>query len=89
MIASFCYLCSSHVLGNIRTSTKGGHSRSLLCIMHKLKMFPGIDYNSIALICFRIEEVGFIVPTDVQQQALPVLLSGRDCILHAQVNLWS
>ncbi|XP_034685732.1 DEAD-box ATP-dependent RNA helicase 58, chloroplastic isoform X1 [Vitis riparia] len=34
----------------------------------------------------RIEEVGFIVPTDVQQQALPVLLSGRDCILHAQTG---
>ena len=48
-----------------------------------------MDSNSVALFCFRMEEVGFIVPTDVQQQALPVLLSGRDCILHAQVNLLS
>lgn len=36
-----------------------------------------------------MEEVGFIVPTYVQQQALPVLFAGRDCILHAQVILWS
>lgn len=34
----------------------------------------------------RVEEVGFVVPTDVQRQALPVLLSGRDCILHAQTG---
>lgn len=33
----------------------------------------------------RVEEVGYAVPTDVQKQALPVLFSGRDCILHAQV----
>eukprot|EP01018_Ginkgo_biloba_P006651 Gb_37106 [translate_table: standard] len=33
----------------------------------------------------RAEEVGFVVPTDVQEQALPVLLSGCDCIIHAQV----
>jgi hypothetical protein len=29
--------------------------------------------------------LGFSEPTHVQQEALPVLLSGRDCILHAQV----
>ncbi|KAF2287905.1 hypothetical protein GH714_003187 [Hevea brasiliensis] len=34
----------------------------------------------------RLEEVGYVVPTDVQRQALPVLFSGRDCIIHAQVN---
>lgn len=34
----------------------------------------------------RVEEVGYAVPTDVQKQALPVLFSGRDCILHAQVT---
>lgn len=34
----------------------------------------------------RAEELGFSVPTNVQQQALPILLSGRDCILHAQTG---
>ncbi|KAI8010716.1 hypothetical protein LOK49_LG06G03061 [Camellia lanceoleosa] len=34
----------------------------------------------------RVEEIGFVVPTDVQQKALPIMLSGRDCILHAQVT---
>ncbi|XP_057956775.1 DEAD-box ATP-dependent RNA helicase 58, chloroplastic isoform X2 [Malania oleifera] len=34
----------------------------------------------------RVEEVGFVIPTDVQRQALPVLLAGRDCILHAQTG---
>ncbi|KAM7462750.1 hypothetical protein LguiA_030871 [Lonicera macranthoides] len=33
-----------------------------------------------------VEEVGYTVPTDVQQQALPLLFSGRDCILHAQTG---
>ena len=36
--------------------------------------------------CFRVEEVGYVRPTDVQKQALPLLFSGRDCILHAQVK---
>lgn len=36
----------------------------------------------------RVEEVGYTVPTDVQQQALPLLFSGHDCILHAQVITW-
>ncbi|GLT78448.1 hypothetical protein SLA2020_499840 [Shorea laevis] len=34
----------------------------------------------------RVEEVGFVVPTDVQREALPLLFSGRDCILHAQTG---
>lgn len=34
----------------------------------------------------RMEELGFVVPTPVQRQALPTLFSGRDCILHAQVK---
>ncbi|XWS20639.1 hypothetical protein CRYUN_Cryun31cG0119800 [Craigia yunnanensis] len=34
----------------------------------------------------RVEEVGYIVPTDVQREALPVLFSGNDCILHAQTG---
>ncbi|KAL9264953.1 DEAD-box ATP-dependent RNA helicase 58, chloroplastic-like protein [Drosera capensis] len=34
----------------------------------------------------RLEEIGFIFPTDVQEQALPVLFSGKDCILHAQTG---
>ncbi|OVA05499.1 Helicase [Macleaya cordata] len=34
----------------------------------------------------RAEEIGFVVPTDVQRQSLPILLSGRDCILHAQTG---
>ncbi|XP_057862234.2 DEAD-box ATP-dependent RNA helicase 58, chloroplastic isoform X2 [Cryptomeria japonica] len=34
----------------------------------------------------RIEEVGFAVATDVQEQALPVVLSGVDCIIHAQTG---
>ncbi|KAI8561348.1 hypothetical protein RHMOL_Rhmol04G0331900 [Rhododendron molle] len=33
-----------------------------------------------------VEEVGFTMPTDVQRQALPILFSGRDCILHAQTG---
>ncbi|XP_062168420.1 DEAD-box ATP-dependent RNA helicase 58, chloroplastic isoform X1 [Alnus glutinosa] len=34
----------------------------------------------------RAEEVGYVRPTDVQLQALPVLFSGRDSILHAQTG---
>ncbi|KAB2009401.1 hypothetical protein ES319_D10G164200v1 [Gossypium barbadense] len=34
----------------------------------------------------RLEEVGYLVPTDVQREALPVLFSGNDCILHAQTG---
>ncbi|KAH9304645.1 hypothetical protein KI387_009049, partial [Taxus chinensis] len=34
----------------------------------------------------RAEEVGFVVPTDVQEQALPVVLSGLDCIIHSQTG---
>ncbi|CAL5401717.1 unnamed protein product [Camellia sinensis] len=34
----------------------------------------------------RVEEVGFVVPTDVQQKVLPILLSGLDCILHTQTG---
>ncbi|CAL5395521.1 unnamed protein product [Camellia sinensis] len=36
--------------------------------------------------CAGVEEVGFVVPTDVQRKALPIMLSGRDCILHAQTG---
>ena len=38
---------------------------------------------------FRAEEVGYVVPTEVQEQSLPLLLSGQDCILHAQVVVLS
>ncbi|KAB1214231.1 DEAD-box ATP-dependent RNA helicase 58, chloroplastic [Morella rubra] len=34
----------------------------------------------------RVEEVGYVRPTNVQLQALPILFSGRDCILHAQTG---
>uniref|UniRef100_A0A453GW83 RNA helicase n=1 Tax=Aegilops tauschii subsp. strangulata TaxID=200361 RepID=A0A453GW83_AEGTS len=34
----------------------------------------------------RAEDVGYISPTEVQEQSLPVLLSGQDCILHAQTG---
>ncbi|XP_029122324.1 DEAD-box ATP-dependent RNA helicase 58, chloroplastic isoform X2 [Elaeis guineensis] len=34
----------------------------------------------------RAEEIGYVVPTAVQHQSLPLLLSGRDCILHAQTG---
>ncbi|XP_073099573.1 DEAD-box ATP-dependent RNA helicase 58, chloroplastic isoform X4 [Elaeis guineensis] len=34
----------------------------------------------------RAEEIGYVVPTAVQHQSLPLLLSGRDCILHAQAE---
>ncbi|KAG6597460.1 DEAD-box ATP-dependent RNA helicase 58, chloroplastic, partial [Cucurbita argyrosperma subsp. sororia] len=34
----------------------------------------------------RAEEIGFVAPTGVQRQALPVLFSGRDCVLHAQTG---
>ncbi|XP_031108305.1 DEAD-box ATP-dependent RNA helicase 58, chloroplastic isoform X1 [Ipomoea triloba] len=34
----------------------------------------------------RMEEVGYVVPTKVQQEALPVLFAGCDCVLHAQTG---
>ncbi|XP_027332088.1 DEAD-box ATP-dependent RNA helicase 58, chloroplastic isoform X2 [Abrus precatorius] len=34
----------------------------------------------------RMQEIGYVMPTDVQKQALPYLFSGRDCILHAQTG---
>ncbi|EOY05583.1 P-loop containing nucleoside triphosphate hydrolases superfamily protein isoform 2 [Theobroma cacao] len=34
----------------------------------------------------RMEELGYVMPTDVQREALPVLFSGNDCILHAQTG---
>ncbi|KAL6497800.1 DEAD-box ATP-dependent RNA helicase 58, chloroplastic [Orobanche hederae] len=34
----------------------------------------------------RAEEVGYVSPTHVQQKALPVLFSGRDCVIHAQTG---
>ncbi|KAL7144666.1 hypothetical protein ABFS83_07G028000 [Erythranthe nasuta] len=34
----------------------------------------------------RAEEVGYRVPTNVQNEALPVLFSGRDCVIHAQTG---
>ncbi|KAK9672024.1 hypothetical protein RND81_12G070800 [Saponaria officinalis] len=34
----------------------------------------------------RMEELGFVTPTEVQQQGLPVLFSGCDCVLHAQTG---
>ncbi|CAI0559907.1 unnamed protein product [Linum tenue] len=37
----------------------------------------------------RAEGFGYVMPTDVQSQAPPVLLSGRDCVIHAQVGLYS
>ncbi|KAG5627879.1 hypothetical protein H5410_013097 [Solanum commersonii] len=34
----------------------------------------------------RAEEVGYVIPTEVQLQALPFLFSGHDCVLHAQTG---
>ncbi|KAL3632447.1 hypothetical protein CASFOL_025431 [Castilleja foliolosa] len=34
----------------------------------------------------KAEEVGFITPTHVQRETLPVLFSGRDCVVHAQTG---
>ncbi|XP_073050239.1 DEAD-box ATP-dependent RNA helicase 58, chloroplastic isoform X2 [Primulina eburnea] len=34
----------------------------------------------------RAEELGYVVPTEAQRQALPVLFSGCDCVLHAQTG---
>ncbi|KAH9682865.1 DEAD-box ATP-dependent RNA helicase 58 [Citrus sinensis] len=34
----------------------------------------------------RMEETGYVLPTDIQREALPVLFSSRDCILHAQTG---
>ncbi|CAD6234538.1 unnamed protein product [Miscanthus lutarioriparius] len=34
----------------------------------------------------RAEEVGYVVPTEVQEQSLPLLLSGQDRVLHAQTG---
>ncbi|AQK98022.1 ATP binding protein [Zea mays] len=34
----------------------------------------------------RAEEIGYVVPTEMQEQSLPLLLSGQDCILHAQTG---
>ncbi|KAF7837246.1 DEAD-box ATP-dependent RNA helicase 58, chloroplastic isoform X1 [Senna tora] len=53
----------------------------------------GVTLCSEIFICFimtsvteEMEEIGYVMPTDVQRQALPSLLSGRDCILHAQTG---
>lgn len=43
-------------------------------------------YGFLERIVSRAEEVGYVVPTPVQSEALPVLFSGRDCVIHAQVN---
>ncbi|KAL3648937.1 DEAD-box ATP-dependent RNA helicase 58, chloroplastic [Castilleja foliolosa] len=37
-------------------------------------------------VLLRAEEVGFITPTHVQRETLPVLFSGRDCVIHAQTG---
>ncbi|MCD9642833.1 DEAD-box ATP-dependent RNA helicase 58, chloroplastic [Datura stramonium] len=37
-------------------------------------------------VIFRAEEVGYVIPTEMQLQALPFLFSGRDCVLHAQTG---
>lgn len=34
----------------------------------------------------RAEELGYTEPTPVQSEALPVLFSGLDCVIHAQVS---
>ncbi|CAI0559862.1 unnamed protein product, partial [Linum tenue] len=34
----------------------------------------------------RAEGFGYVMPTDVQSHAPPVLLSGRDCVIHAQTG---
>lgn len=36
-------------------------------------------------VSFRMDEIGYVMPTDIQREALPYLFSGLDCILHAQV----
>ncbi|KAE9455350.1 hypothetical protein C3L33_12752, partial [Rhododendron williamsianum] len=51
-----------------------------------LLLFSNWNLIGVGLTCCRVEEVGFTVPTDVQRQALPILFSGRDCILHAQTG---
>ncbi|XP_031276585.1 DEAD-box ATP-dependent RNA helicase 58, chloroplastic isoform X2 [Pistacia vera] len=37
-------------------------------------------------VLLRMEEIGYVVPTDIQREGLPVIFSGRDCILHAQTG---
>ncbi|KAI3710039.1 hypothetical protein L2E82_39812 [Cichorium intybus] len=44
------------------------------------------DLTRTATLHFRIEELGYHMPTEIQKQALPVLFSGQDCILHAQTG---
>ncbi|KAL5782545.1 hypothetical protein ACOSP7_007574 [Xanthoceras sorbifolium] len=34
----------------------------------------------------RTEEIGYVLPTEIQREGLPFLFSGRDCILHAQTG---
>ncbi|XP_073004511.1 DEAD-box ATP-dependent RNA helicase 58, chloroplastic isoform X1 [Typha latifolia] len=34
----------------------------------------------------RAVEMGYVIPTDIQERSLPIMLSGRDCILHAQTG---
>lgn len=45
-----------------------------------------MNYSFFWLSSCRAEEVGYIEPTPVQSEALPVLFSGRDCVIHAQVS---
>ncbi|WOG87945.1 hypothetical protein DCAR_0207178 [Daucus carota subsp. sativus] len=37
--------------------------------------------------CRRAEEFGYVLPTNVQEQALSILFFGRDCMLHSQVTI--
>ncbi|KAK4405697.1 DEAD-box ATP-dependent RNA helicase 58, chloroplastic [Sesamum angolense] len=67
-------LCQGHVSDHVLR-------RQVFCFSLEF----GWRYDS-----FRInaeaEEVGYVVPTHVQREALPVLFSGRDCVIHAQVT---
>ncbi|CAI9770997.1 unnamed protein product [Fraxinus pennsylvanica] len=71
--ASLCLFCTMNI--DAYATNKGDSTLRELCRGH----VP--DH-----VITRAEEVGYVIPTDVQCEALPVLFSGRDCVLHAQTG---
>ncbi|KAL0414573.1 UNVERIFIED_CONTAM: DEAD-box ATP-dependent RNA helicase 58, chloroplastic [Sesamum radiatum] len=69
-------LCQGHVPDHVLR-------RQVFCFSLEF----GWRYDSFGIrINAEAEEIGYVVPTHVQREALPVLFSGRDCVIHAQTG---
>ncbi|KAF3774657.1 DEAD-box ATP-dependent RNA helicase 58 [Nymphaea thermarum] len=73
-------LCLSQATQTVETSKEGALSSKARVTIKEL-----CSGRVPRHILKRAEEIGYVFPTDIQEQALPTLLSGRDCIIHAQV----